>query len=103
MLRRANPTPYLRWNPPELSVFGQANMTRAVEQSRPDYILLLGVDTSEFGVHFFGDTDLFGRELLQWINRTYQPVCLIGHDWTKDGEFGIKILKRTGAPAAEMH
>ncbi|MGA2177014.1 MAG: hypothetical protein ABSH38_18725 [Verrucomicrobiota bacterium] len=93
MLRRANPTPYLRWNPPELAVFGQANMTRALQQARPDYILLLGVDTREFGVNFFGDTDSFGRELLQWINRAYQPVCLIGHDWTKDGEFGIKILK----------
>ena len=93
MLRRPNPTPYLRWNPPELAVFGQASMTRAVEQARPDYILLLGVDTSEFGVNFFGDTDRFGRELLQWINQTYQPVWRNGHDWTKDGEFGIRILK----------
>ncbi len=103
MLRRPNPTPYLRWNPPELAAFGQANMTRAVEQARPDYILLLGVDTREFGVDFFGDTDSFGRELMQWINRTYQPVCLLGHDWTKDGEFGIKILKFAGAKAVEAH
>jgi hypothetical protein len=103
MLRRSNPTPYMRWNPPELAVFGQANMTRAVEQARPDYIALLGVDTSEFGVDFFGDTDSFGRELLQWINRGYGPVCLIGHDWKKDGEFGIEILKRSGPPTAEVH
>jgi len=107
MLRRPNPTPYLRWNPPEISVFGQASMTRAIEQARPDYIVLTGVDTSEFGVDLygrcFGETDRFGRELLQWIHRNYQPVCRIGHDWTKDGEFGIEILKRTGAPAAHNH
>jgi len=101
MLRRPNPTPYVRWNPPELAVFGQANMTRALQNARPDYILLLGVDTTEFGVHFFGDTDSFGRQLLQWINRSYQPVCLLGHDWTKDGQFGIMILKRSGPPGAD--
>jgi 4-amino-4-deoxy-L-arabinose transferase-like glycosyltransferase len=103
MLRRSNPTPYMRWNPPELAVFGQANMNRAIEQTKPDYIVLLGVDTTEFGVHFFGDTDSFGRELLNWINQTYQPVCLLGHNWEKDGEFGIEILKRSGAPAAAGH
>jgi 4-amino-4-deoxy-L-arabinose transferase-like glycosyltransferase len=103
MLRRPNPTPYLRWNPPELAVFGQANMTRAVQQAKPDYIVLLGVDTTEFGPHFFGDTDSFGRELLQWINQAYQPVCLIGHDWIHDGEFGIEILKRSRAPGADAH
>jgi len=103
MLRRPNPTPYLRWNPPELAVFGQANMTRAVEQTMPDYIALLGVDTTEFGPHFFGDTDSFGRELLQWINQAYRPVCLLGHNWRQDGEFGIEILKRSGTPSSDTH
>src|SRR5208282_2753636 len=100
MLRRANPTPYLRWNPPEMAVFGQANMTRALRQARPDYILLLGVDTSEFGVNFFGDTDSFGGELMRWINQSYRPIALLGHDWTKDGKFGIKILKLSDPNAA---
>lgn len=95
LLRRANPTPYLRWNPPEMAVFGQANMTRAVEQARPDYILLLGVDTREFGVDYFGAQDNFGGELMRWINQSYRPIGLLGHDWTKDGKFGIEILKRS--------
>jgi hypothetical protein len=29
-------------------------------------------------------------------------MCLLGHNWTKDGEFGIEILKRSGVPAAEV-
>jgi hypothetical protein len=94
MLRRPNPTPYLRWNPPEMAVYGQSNMIRAVEQSKPDYILLVGMDTSEFGVDYFGDTESFGRELVQWIHRAYQPVCLVGHDWNKDHQFGIEVFKR---------
>jgi hypothetical protein len=100
LLRRANPTPYLRWNPPEMAVFGQANMTRALEQARPDYILLLGVDTSEFGVNFFGDNDGFGGELMRWLRQTYRPLGLLGHDWSKDGKFGIKILKLVPAATA---
>ncbi len=95
MLRRSNPTPYMRWNPPELAVFGQTNMNRAVEEAKPDYIVVLGVDTTEFGVHFFGDTESFGRELMEWINRFYHPVCLLGHNWEKDGEFGIEIMQRS--------
>jgi 4-amino-4-deoxy-L-arabinose transferase-like glycosyltransferase len=95
MLRRSNPTPYMRWNPPELAVFGQDNMNRAVEEAKPDYIVVLGVDTTEFGVHFFGDSDSFGRELMHWISQSYKPVCWLGHDWNKDGEFGIEILKRS--------
>jgi hypothetical protein len=101
LLRRPNPSPYMRWNPPELAVFGQANMDRAIEQTKPDYIALLGMDTTEFGPHFFGDTESFGLELLQWINHNYQPVCLIGHDWRQDGQFGIEILKRSSPRVAD--
>jgi hypothetical protein len=95
ILRRPNPTPYLRWNPPEMAVFGQSNMTRAVEQAAPDYILLLGVDTREFGIDYFGQTDAFGRGLVQWINQHYRPVWFAGHNWTKDDEFGLEILQRS--------
>jgi 4-amino-4-deoxy-L-arabinose transferase-like glycosyltransferase len=101
MLRRDNPTPFLRWNPPELAVYGQANMSHALQEGRPDYIILLGVDTREFGVPYFGASDGFGGEVLRWINRAYEPVCQIGHDWTRDGEFGIRILKRSAAQAGE--
>ena len=95
VLRRPNPTPYLRWNPPEMSVFGQTNMSRAVQQAAPDYIMLLGVDTREFGIDYFGATDDFGRALAQWINQHYRRVWSAGHDWTKDGQFGLEILQRS--------
>jgi len=95
LLRRPNPSGYLRWNPPEMSAFGQSNMTRAMEERPPDYILLLGVDNSEFGVRFFGDKPAFGQDLVQWIDGHYRPICLIGDDWKKTGAFGIKILQLT--------
>ena len=93
LLRRPNPTSYLRWNPAEMAGFGQTNMVRSFEEHPPTYVLLLGVDYSEFGVRFFGDTPAFGQDLLQWINTHYRQVNLIGGDWKKNGEFGIKILE----------
>jgi hypothetical protein len=93
LLRRPNPSGYLRWNPPELAAFGQSNMDRAVEEHPPDYILLLGEDNSEFGFRFFGDKPAFGQELVQWIDSHYRQINLIGGDWKKTGNFGVKILQ----------
>jgi hypothetical protein len=31
---------------------------------------------------------------MQWIDKNYQPVYLIGHEPLQNGLFGIKILKR---------
>lgn len=100
LLRRDNPAKYLRWNPPELAAFGQSNMTRAFLEHPPDYVALLGLDNSEFGVRFLGDTPAFGQELMRWIDGHYQPVCFIGDDWTKNGKFGVKILKRISEAGA---
>jgi 4-amino-4-deoxy-L-arabinose transferase-like glycosyltransferase len=93
LLRRANPSGYLRWNPAELAAFGRTNMTRAFEQHPPDYVLLFGVDNSEFGYRFFGDKPAFGQDLVQWIDSHYRLIHLVGDDWKKTGKFGIKILQ----------
>jgi hypothetical protein len=92
--RRVNPTPCLDWTPTVLFVFGQANMTAAFEKSPPDYILLVERDTSEFGVGYFGHYPGYGTDLMQWIDKNYQPVQLIGNEPLQNGLFGIKILKR---------
>jgi hypothetical protein len=93
LCRRVNPTPCLDWTPTVLSVFGQMNMTAAFEKNPPDYILLVERDTSEFGVGYFGQAG-YATDLMQWIDKNYQPVRLIGHEPLQNGLFGIKILKR---------
>ncbi len=97
---RVNPTPCLDWTPTVLTAFGQAGMTAAFEKSPPDYIVLVERDTSEFGVGYFGRSPGYGLELMQWIEKHYQPVYLIGHEPLRNGLFGIEILKRLSSDQA---
>ena len=91
---RTNPTRYLVWNPVELAMFGQGNMTSTFEQNAPDYIMLIHRDGAEYGVKFFGQQPEFGLDLMQWIQKNYEPVYLVGHQPLQDSHFGISILKR---------
>jgi hypothetical protein len=93
--RRINPTPCLDWSPNVLVALGQTNMTAAFEKNPPDYICLVERDTSEFGVGPFGQSPDYGLELMQWIERNYQPVYLIGHEPFRSGLFGVEIWKRS--------
>jgi hypothetical protein len=92
--RHANPCGYAAWNPPELAAFGQDKMTAAFIAHSPDYVIELFVNYGEYGEAIFGQEKRFGLEVQQWIDAHYQPAFLIGHDWLKDGQFGIKILKK---------
>jgi hypothetical protein len=92
--RHTNPCGYPAWNPPELAAFGQEKMTGAFIAHSPDYVIELFVNYGEYGETFFGQDKRFGLEVQQWIDTHYQLVQLIGHDWLKDGQFGIKILKK---------
>ncbi len=92
--RRANPCGYDLWNPPEMAAFGQENMTRAFIERSPDCVVEVFVNYGEYGETIFGREKRFGLDVRQWIDAHYQPVALIGHDWLKDGQFGIKIFKK---------
>jgi len=70
-------------------------MTAAFEKNPPDYICLVSRDTSEFGVGPFGQSPDYGLELMQWIEKNYQPVYLIGHEPFRSGLFGVEIWKRS--------
>jgi hypothetical protein len=94
--RHPNPCGYVAWNPPEMAAFGQAKMTDAFIQHSPDYVIELFIDYSEYDEKKFGQEKRFGGDVQRWIDAHYQLVQMIGHDWLKDGQFGIKILKKTG-------
>jgi hypothetical protein len=95
--RHTNPCGYVAWNPPEIAAFGQEKMTAALMAHSPDYVIELFVNYGEYGETFFGQEKRFGLDAQQWVDAHYQLVHLIGHDWLKDGQFGIKILKKNGS------
>jgi hypothetical protein len=92
--RRSNPTHYFVWNPAELDVFGQKEMTEAFEKNAPDYVILVDRDAAEYGVKPFGQEERFGLELMRWIQKNYEPVWLIGHEPLEGAGFGLKLLRK---------
>jgi hypothetical protein len=99
--RRVNPTSCLDWTPNVPIFYGEIAMTAACEKNPPDYICLVERNTSEYGVSPFGRSADYGGALMQWIEKSYVPVCLIGHEPFRNGLFGIEFLKRlpTNKPA----
>lgn len=92
LLRRANPTPYVTFMPPELLIFGEARILDAFRAAPPDIVVLIHKDTSEYGFRYFGRD--YGRALFEWIKRHYRPVLLVGQPPLEEGtQFGIEVLE----------
>ena len=102
LTRRINPTPYVVFAF-EVWAFGEQNMLAAYQKNPPDYIVLVHRDTSEYGFPYFGAAKGFGLDMVQWINRNYQPVYRIGDEPLRAGGFGIKILKHVSATPGDRN
>jgi hypothetical protein len=76
--RRANPTPYISAMPPELILFGEANMREAFDESPPDYVVLMPRAVSEYGFERWG-TDV-GASLAGLVSQRYETMAVTGDD-----------------------
>lgn len=98
LTRRVNSTPCLIWEPNDLAVCGQKEMTERFEAHPPDYVLLVGGHHYDWGIAYFGSDPSDGAEVMSWIRKNYQRASVIGHEPLRDSQFGLEFLKR-GAPA----
>lgn len=70
---RPNPTPYELLKPEGfIWAGGTCLILSSFVESRPDLILVLGMDTSQFGAQRFGGD--YGQELMIWIAENYDVV-----------------------------
>ena len=90
--RRANPTAYTNFMPPELAFYGEERMVAALDAAAPDYVALVHKDTREYGARFFGHD--YGRRLYAWVRRNYREVATFGARPLHDQRFGIALLRR---------
>jgi hypothetical protein len=95
--RRANSTPYVNFMLPEWQTFGSSKILEAFKTAPPDFVVLAHKDTAEYGVSYFGQSEIYGAALMKWINENYTPEALFGSEPLQNGRFGIKILKRKKA------
>ena len=77
LLRRLNPTPYLSYMPAEMAIAGEGVMLAALEQGRPDFVLVAHRRLREYGHLPFGTGD-FSPQVLSWLDREYEVVEQFG-------------------------
>jgi len=92
LTRRASPTPYVNFMPPELAFFGEETMLEALRANPPELVALVHKDTSEYGFRFFGRD--YGLELMRWLEANYRRGQLIGSQPFVDERFGIVLYER---------
>jgi 4-amino-4-deoxy-L-arabinose transferase-like glycosyltransferase len=92
LTRRQNPTPYINFMPVELTIFGENKMLNAFQSSPPDFVVVTGRPTLEYGKTLFG-TD-YGQSLYSWVLSHYQRKALFGEPPLRSLEFGVEILER---------
>jgi hypothetical protein len=90
LARRRTATAYVNFNPPDLLLFGQANMLLAIQKSPPDLVMIVHKDTSEFGARFFGQD--YGQAIGGWIAGNYRETGLIGSEPLSDFHMGIRLM-----------
>ena len=98
LARRATPTRYVNFMPPELAIFGEAETLDALRGGRPDYVAIVHRESPDYGARF--GSPGFGLEIRRWIDAAYEPVALVGAEPLRDHRFGIRLLKRR-APAVD--
>ncbi|HTF35317.1 MAG TPA: hypothetical protein VK714_16660 [Myxococcota bacterium] len=99
-LRSPNPTPYLSLLPEEIEAAGgEPAVTARFQLTAPDIIVLISRSGGEFGVGIFGRDPRWGKSLVDWVRRVYEPVETLGADPLAGQGFGITILRRAGEAA----
>lgn len=93
--RRTNPTPFINVMMVEVLAYGEEAILASLSSHRPDYVVLIHKDTSEFGVGLFGVDPRYGARIRDWIRMEYVDAQLFGPEPLQQKErFGIKILRR---------
>ena len=94
LARRETSIPYLNFMPPELLAFGEREIIASLDQSSPDFVVLVHKDASEFGVGFFGSDPNNGQMIMEWVDRHYESAQTILNEPLRDDRFGIRIMRR---------
>ena len=92
LTRRAGSARHVSLMPAEWTMFGGAAILESLEADPPDFVGLVHVDTSAYGLRYFG-TD-YGREVMLWLGANYRGDVLLGNEPLRDGPGGFALLRR---------
>ena len=93
--RRRTPAPFTNYMPPEVLLYGEAEILKAVQANPPAGVILVHKDTSEYGLPLFGQD--YGVSLMDWVDANYEQSWIVpggGQPLMAGTEFGMAILER---------
>jgi hypothetical protein len=91
LTRRENPTGYIQFTPPNLIMYGEAEMLSAFELHPPDFILITRIDEGGYGASYFGVD--YGKQLNTWIEQFYTPIAIVGRRPNEVHDYDMTLLK----------
>jgi hypothetical protein len=101
--RRASPTPYVNFMPPEVILFGQERMVRALSSRPAGLVAIVPKGMGEYGYRGLRD---YAPAVAGWLNSHYVPLDRPPGPRPARGEFTITLARRgaasfNGAPPQE--
>lgn len=94
LVRKPCPNKYLNFMPPEVLIYGEGAILRALADNPPQYLVFIPKDTKEYGFAGFGRDPRYGERIMAWIGPRYEPTWQVE---VKSNEAGdIKLLKNIG-------
>ncbi|MFA6320948.1 MAG: glycosyltransferase family 39 protein [Candidatus Omnitrophota bacterium] len=92
MSRVKNPSPYIVFMPPDLSIFSEETILKSFETNPPDYVIVADKNMSEYGYSAFGRD--YGMRIYSWIEENYVPFSVAGDPSPGKKGFSIILNKR---------
>ena len=83
---------YTNFMPSELEMFAEEKILNSLRKNPPDYVILVDIDTSEYGAACFGKD--YARNIFSWIKSSYEPVDQFGQTPFIGKGFGVIIAKQ---------
>ncbi len=72
LFRRPTPTPFYNFMPPDIIMFGEENIIKALKKNKPRFSVLLPKYMPEYGVKEFGRG--YAEKLHKWLTKNYTII-----------------------------
>jgi Dolichyl-phosphate-mannose-protein mannosyltransferase len=94
LLRRESPLRVVNVMPPEVLVFGEAEVLRSLQAAPPPIVVLIQRHVTEYGYPAFGADPRYGRSIVSWVHAHYELIRKIGWDSDDRVSPGIELFRR---------
>ncbi len=101
LTRRPNPIPFVNFMPPELIMFGEDRIVKALEAHPPSWVVYVNRGVREYGYRLMGQD--YGLAVMSWIQTHYLPVERVLHEGHGDPRSSYALILRhmPGAPPGQ--